>query len=74
MDTIEKAAAAHKAMHDTTGRQSKALRPGYEWGRNEYDDLAVVLVGTTIECMHHNRSWQLGGNVLICHDCFCDCT
>ena len=75
MDTIEKAAATHKAIHETTGgRQSKALRPGYEWGRNEYDDRAVVAVGTTNECLHHDRSWQLNGSVLICHECFCDCT
>jgi hypothetical protein len=74
MTTLELAVAAHKAAHDATGRQSKALRPGYVWGLNDWDERTVVAEGTTNECLHATRSWQADGAVLICHDCFADCT
>ena len=70
MTSLELAVAAHKTSHSTTGRQSKALRPGYTNGRNDWGE-RCVLDPNGAECFHTSE-WH--EDVLICTKCFSDGT
>jgi hypothetical protein len=70
MITLELAVATHKAMHNASGRQSKALRVGYTMGRNKWDE-RCVLDPNGDECFHTSE-WH--DDVLICTKCFSDGT
>lgn len=75
MNNLEDAAKAHRAVHESTGYQSKRLRDGWRW--RQADDsfgLAPTNLATGEQCRCNERRWVLDRKVLICTTCFADCT
>lgn len=73
---LEHAAMVHLAVHQSAGRQSKRLREGWVWGQDEdsFGGLVPINLATGEQCGCNDRRWMLDKLVLICTECFVDCT